>query len=115
MYFIHDFRSFNRNDYMTYAGAEKLSNGEHPWIYSVDTRDGVGVDIIISGNDNVDETILSIEADGIGSYNLSFPGCNRIPAAVADAIIEEFKDWEVTSEAIESIVSDFDMLEVFKY
>lgn len=109
MYFTHDFRSFSKNDYMMYAGAEKLSNGDYPWIYNVETKDNVGVDIIISGDDNEEGTILSIETENLGSYMLSFQGCNRIVAAVADAMIEDFNNYEVTSEAIEAIVSDFGM------
>lgn len=112
MYFMHDFIDFNKSDYAAYSGVENLPNGESPKIYNVETMDDIGVDIIISGTDN-NGVLLSMVTEDFGSYIIVFTGCNRIPAAVADAIIEDFKEYEVTKEAIDSIVADFDMINVF--
>lgn len=107
VWFDHKFRNFTGSDYMGYAGAEKLPNGDDPQIYSVDTPDDIGVDILLSG-DGEGNTIISLETE-IGSYYISLPGINRCHTAIADSMIQYFSDYEVTSEAIESIVSDYEM------
>lgn len=111
MYFTHDFRNFNKSDYALYSGAEELPNGEPPKIYNVETLDDEGVDIIVSGSNN-DGVLLSMVTENLGTYVIVFPICNRIPAVIADDIIEYFKEYEVTKEAIESIVADFDMINI---
>lgn len=106
-YFKHDFRDFTRLDYTGYAGAMELPNGSKPKIYSVETKDNLGADIILSG-DGAGSTIISIESE-LGSFILSLPGFNMCHTVIADSIVDYFEEYELTSEAIEAIVADYEM------
>ena len=109
------FSPFSKLDSMGYAGALNLLNGSKPLIHHVDTKDDVSVDVILSGSGD-EGTIVSImvcDGDAPNEYILSLPGFNRTHQVVALSIVNDFKDYEDTKEAISGIVSDYGMTPIF--
>lgn len=106
------FRDFTRFDYSVYAGVLKLPNGENPKIYQHITEDGLEVDFIISGNDSKDSLITMISEDS--EYIVCIPGFNMCHYAIVIGMVTYFKDYEIGSEAVDAIASDFNMVKVME-
>lgn len=112
MYFTNLFKDFTSLDRKLYKRCIDLPNGESPKICdTIFLKDNEEPDdnlaVILSGHKN--GSTMIILAAGDSSYSVSIMGCNRIHSAVADLIVEEFKDYDTVEEAVSAIVSDFEL------
>lgn len=104
------FREFKKTDYYTYSDVLNLPDGQKPKIYTHEVDDHCCVDFILSG-DGAGSTLISMIFDDCQAM-VSFPGFNMCHQAIAKSMVDYFKDYEIASEAVEAIVSDFEMIKV---